>query len=207
MSVRFGGTPASLVGIVLAIWSESRTSSFGVILALLFQLPRRLLILLGAFVICVVGSIIASDQLDAALALIGRGGSAKEALSMSGRADLWDFTWRLILDHPLIGYGFDSFESLAGTYWSGQADVALVATHNNYLSVTFATGLFGLSAFLTGFGVLLYRWLARPSFARDVFVLNALLESFSESDTLSLISPMATLIFMIVIALDARKRG
>lgn len=207
MSVRFGGTPASLVGIVLAIWSESRTSSFGVILALLFQLPRRLLILLGAFVICVVGSIIASDQLDAALALIGRGGSAKEALSMSGRADLWDFTWRLILDHPLIGYGFDSFELLAGTYWSGQADVALVATHNNYLSVTFATGLFGLSAFLTGFGVLLYRWLARPSFARDVFVLNALLESFSESDTLSLISPMATLIFMIVIALDARKRG
>ena len=197
--------PLILLGIVLTIWSGSRTSIFGVFLALLLQMPRRYLIVVSGLVALVIGGIIATGQIDNLLALVGREGSADEALSMSGRADLWDYTWRQILERPLIGYGFNSFESLAGTYWVGQANAALVATHNNYLSVLFSTGIMGLSAFLAGFGVLLYRWLRRPSFARDFFALNAMIESFSESDTLSLIAPMSTLIFLIVVVVDIRR--
>src|ERR1700677_692868 len=124
---------------------------------------------------------------------------------MSGRTDLWQFTWNLILDRPVTGYGFNSFESFAGTLWEGQS-ASSVATHNNYLSVLYSTGVVGTIPFLAGFALLLYRWRVEPDAPRDLFVINAILSGFSEIDVLSAIAPVPTLVFFLVIASDAWQR-
>jgi O-antigen ligase len=197
--------PMCLLAVGTTLVTQSRTALFALVLAALFQIPRRFLMPgLGLAVICV-GFILLTGQVDGVLALVGRDGSADEAVSMSGRTDLWQFTWNLILDRPVTGYGFNSFESFAGTLWEGQS-ASSVATHNNYLSVLYSTGIVGTVPFLTAFALLLYRWLVEPDAPRDLFVINAILTGFSEIDVLSAISPVPTLVFFLVVASDAWQR-
>jgi O-antigen ligase len=197
--------PMCLLAVGTTLVTQSRTSIFALVLAMLFQMPRRYLIPIVSLAVTCGGCILLTGQVDDVLALVGRDGSADEALSMSGRTDLWDFTWNLILDHPVTGYGFNSFESFAGTLWEGQS-ASSVATHNNYLSVLYSTGVVGTIPFLTGFALLLYRWQVEPDAPRDLFVINAILSGFSEIDVLSAIAPVPTLVFFLVVASDAWQR-
>jgi O-antigen ligase len=197
--------PSLLLALGLIIVSGSRTSLLSLVLSLGLQMPRRYLLPIGAVVIILGGGIVLSGHLDTLMGLVGRNGDAAEAMTMSGRTELWDFSSSLISARPLVGYGFNTFEAYAGTLWTGNANAAVVATHNNLLSVLYSTGIFGAIPFVTGFAILVYRWAVRPSFVRDLFVINAILTSFSEADVLSLIAPVPTLIFIIFVALDVTK--
>ena len=197
--------PMCLLALGTTLATQSRTSIFALALAVSFQMPRRYLVPIISLVVVCAGTILLTGQFESMLALVGRDGSADEAMSMSGRTDLWQFTWNLILDRPVTGYGFNSFESFAGALWDGQS-ASSVATHNNYLSVLYSTGLVGAIPFLCGFAILLYRWLTEPDAPRDLFVINAILSGFSEIDVLSAIAPVPTLVFFMVVASDAWQR-
>jgi O-antigen ligase len=197
--------PMCMLAIGTTLLTQSRTSIFALVLAVFLQIPRRYLIPSVSLAVVCGAFILLTGQVDDVLSLVGRDGSADEALSMSGRADLWHFTWNLILDHPVTGYGFNSFESFAGTLWEGQS-ASSVATHNNYLSVLYSTGVVGTIPFLAGFALLLYRWRVQPDAPRDLFVINAILSGFSEIDVLSAIAPVPTLVFFLVVASDAWQR-
>ena len=82
--------PMILLGIVLTFWSGSRTAVLGVFLALLLQLPRRHLIVVGGVMILVIGGIIATGQVETIMGLVGREGSAEEA-------------WTLVLTASICG--------------------------------------------------------------------------------------------------------
>jgi O-antigen ligase len=201
----FLAVPLCILAAGTTLLTQSRTSIFALVLAVFFQLPRRYVVSIMLLAAVCVGVIIVTGQVDSVLALIGRDGSVDEASSMSGRTDLWQFTWDLILDRPVTGYGFNSFESFVGALWDGQS-ASSVASHNNYLSVLYSTGILGAIPFLSGFAILLYRWLVEPNAPRDLFVINAILTGFSEIDVLSAIAPVPTLVFFLAVASNAWER-
>jgi O-antigen ligase len=186
--------------------TRSRGALFALVISLLLLIPRRYLVpLMACGALCGV-AVLFTGEMHTILAMVGRDGSADEAVDMAGRIDLWNFTWELIGQRPLIGYGFNSFESYAGgVLWTGPVANG-VASHNNYLSVLYSTGVFGMIPFLVGFFILLYRWIIQPDAPRDFFVLSALFSGYVEIDVLSSFIVVPTLIFFIVVALDARKR-
>lgn len=194
--------PHSLLAVGVLWAAQSRTSIAALVLGLLLQLRRQYLLLLafGGLVVTVV--VLITGQLDTVLGLAGRDGTAEEALSMAGRADLWDFVWRLVTLRPIIGYGFNSFEAFAGTLWTGPTADG-VAAHNNYLSVIYSTGLLGTIPFLSGFAILLYRRCTTPEILRDFFTANVLITGFSEIDCFSSISFVPTLIYIVFLAADS----
>jgi O-antigen ligase len=193
--------PMAVLALLTTVVTESRTSLFSVIIAFCFQIPRRFLLPIMAVGTILGGTIYLSGHIDSVLSLIGRDGDVEEAATMSGRTDLWDFSFAQIRDRPIIGYGFNSFEAYASEQWAGPAYAATVATHNNYLSVMFSTGLLGLIPFLTGFVILIRRWYVLPDLPRDLFVFNALAYGFSETDIPS-ISIVPTLMFFVIIDID-----
>ena len=163
-----------------------------------FLIPMVVVIVMLALVIYL------SGETTAIFALIGRDGSVEEAESMSGRAELWQFTWSLIVDRPWLGYGFASFEAYAGTVWTGDSWAAIVAPHNNYLSLLYNSGIIGGLPLLAMFAVLLYRWITKPYLPRDVITIAVLFAGYSEENFPAITIAVTLSVFMII-ALDAKR--
>jgi O-antigen ligase len=64
----------------------------------------------------------------------------EDAQSLNGRTGLWSYTIPLILQKPLLGYGYYSsrFVLINEFYWAGHS-------HNSFLEVALSTGLVGLA--------------------------------------------------------------
>jgi len=81
----------------------------------------------------------------------------------------------------------------------------VVATHSNYLSILFNTGILGAIPLACGYIVLIYRRMTRPDLPRDLYAFSILFYSFSEADVPA-ISIVPTLMFFVLLALDAKRR-
>ncbi|KAB2657315.1 O-antigen ligase family protein [Brucella tritici] len=77
--------------------------------------------------------------------------------TFTGRTEIWKFAIRQLMDHPLVGYGYDAFWGTSrlvnGGYdietWAARAGHA----HNAYLNITITTGFIGLAALIWWIGV------------------------------------------------------
>jgi O-antigen ligase len=197
--------PMGTMGFGVILAAQSRTPLFSLVLAGVLQVPRRLLILFVGSVALIGGGILVFGQTTAVLGIIGRDGSVEEATSMSGRTDLWQFAVQLIVQHPLLGYGYNSFESYAKTVWTGADWAAIVGPHNLVLSLLYCTGILGTLPWLIAFLVLLYRWQAQPNLPRDFVTCAVFLYGLSEGDLLG-IAMVPTFLFFLIILIDAKER-
>ena len=194
---------AMAAGIILL--TQSRTALLALILAGLMLLPRRLLLPLMVVVGVVGGAILLSGESAAILGLIGRGGDVQEAESMSGRTDLWEFAWSLIREQPILGFGYNSFEAYGWTRWTGDPYAQVVATHNNYLSILYNTGIVGAVPLAFAFLLLMYRRVTSPDLPRDFTAFSVLFFGFSEADVPT-IAIVPSFMFFLILALDAKRR-
>lgn len=138
-------------------------------------------------------------------------GQSKEGLSsFTGRTRIWRHVVRKVPQSPLIGHGYGVSRLTMGSIpgW----DFRPSHCHNEYLEISFNTGLLGLASFL---GMLLYssRWLRRHTMLRHAFsrdtVIHAacvvtmlLLASMFEDRIGSKLSPIQPLFFLYLLALD-----
>jgi len=70
--------------------------------------------------------------------------------SLNHRYFLWQVAWQLILDHPVLGIGYDRFADHAATIVATSAEVRFPArrAHNEYLNCWAEGGVFTLIGFL-----------------------------------------------------------
>jgi O-antigen ligase len=197
--------PMVILGLVTIIATQSRTSVFDLVIACGFQIRRRVLIPMVVLIVMLALGIYLSGEMTTILALIGRDGNVEEAETMSGRAELWQFTWGLILNRPWLGYGAASFESYAQTVWTGDAWAAVVSPHNNYLSLLYDSGIIGGLPLIAMFAILVYRWITDPYLPRDVFTFAILFGGYSEANFPNITIGVTLPVFMVV-ALDAKRR-
>ena len=106
-----------LVALGALVSSLSRTSLVATVVALLIAYRRvffksRYLARYAVVAFAgVLGVMILSTQMDIGhkiqekLTLVSKSGDASELTTATGRAEIWAYTFRLIAEHPLIGYG------------------------------------------------------------------------------------------------------
>jgi O-antigen ligase len=93
--------------------------------------------------------------MDHMLALIGRDSS------LTGRVDLWEVVWPKMLEHPWLGYGYNSF--WLGFESAQSADIWSIMkwnvphSHNAFLDLVQELGLVGLGIFFWGFVIAVQR--------------------------------------------------
>jgi O-antigen ligase len=63
---------------------------------------------------------------------------------------LWETTWNMIIDYPLLGVGVGNFQRVQSGYVRDEVRIPMSRTHshNNLLQVTVERGMFGLFIFL-----------------------------------------------------------
>lgn len=92
------------------------------------------------------------------------------------RMGLWESTFAMIVEHPLLGIGWGAYWMVYPYYdfFVQNADVRIVHAHNMYLNIAAETGVFGLAAFSVNFFGHMHLALSRFYRRQDRF-LNGLL--------------------------------
>lgn len=206
---RFAGWALVALGAATVLATGSRTAAVALALAcvLVALKAKRLLLPAALALVPLLGllALAASSStlldLNALLGSFSRTGDASEVLTLTGRTELWGAAWQKILERPLLGHGFASFEMIMTREWFGAADAA-VGAHNTWLQCLFTLGLVGTLPVFGAFAVLLWRWKARPDAMRDVFALFLLVAGMAETEIVA-IPALLNLVFYGVLALDA----
>jgi O-antigen ligase len=138
---------AFFTGIVMLL-SYTRGIWMSCLFALLLILSfsgRRALAALGSVAV-VVGVVV----LLSFAGISSRAGSIFETEKNVERLLLWETTWNMIRDYPLLGVGVGNYQRVQSEYLREglPLDVTRSHSHNNLLQVTVERGIFGLLIFL-----------------------------------------------------------
>lgn len=142
--------PMIAAAILTAFMTNSRTSLLIIFAVFVTYFGLRMASWRNLFVLSVISvfaaSLVAAGSLtgvigidpDNALGSIARNGKAEEIYSMTGRTDVWVFTWDWIMKSPWTGYGFGCARFvMQHNFFSTHH------AHNQLLNVILTTGFIG----------------------------------------------------------------
>lgn len=154
------------ISMICLVMTRSSSSMFGFTNLLLIFLGLRILrspiiavlpTLSAIALICINLYLFVQNNLNTILGSIG-----KDA-TLTGRSNLWPLVWDKIWERPWLGFGFSGFwqgldgESASVWYASGWTPPN---SHNGFLDLWLDLGLLGVTIFVIGFIVLLFKSLS-----------------------------------------------
>jgi exopolysaccharide production protein ExoQ len=112
------------------------------------QPPLKMLALSISLPLLLGGAIAAALQPEAIVGIVGKD------LTLTGRTDLWEHAWELILQRPWLGYGYNAlwsdWESESASVWRAVGWQA-PSSHNGFIELWLALGLLGMVIFAVHF--------------------------------------------------------
>ncbi len=155
-----GVLAALVVNVVFVLWGRT-----GYLSALVMSVAAAILLAPGtwrlklatgcAIVVACAALMIASphvrDRLAQARSEIAAVDQASEGTPVGTRIVMWRNTWRMIVDHPLLGVGMGAFQYGYAPYVQGVAEWRGFLTddpHNQFLKLQGELGILGLGTFL-----------------------------------------------------------
>jgi O-antigen ligase len=191
------------LGACTLLATQSRTAILGFGFGLIILRKKGLTMVLGGGLLVAASVLLTGGSFATLFAALNRNDEAAETLT--GRDEIWDYAWRQIKLQPLLGYGYNSFES------NSQADELApefappyVHPHNNYLSMLYSGGVFSFIPFMTAIWLWSRRWFKDPDTLRDLFMLNMLIGSFTEVD-IGGNAGLPMMVLFVVLARDAKR--
>lgn len=85
-----------------------------------------------------------AERLNSVREEVGAGAAATDP-SRTGRAAIWQATWRLCQAHPLTGVGLGGYWMAITRYHDGSGELVPQQAHNDYLELWAAGGLIGVA--------------------------------------------------------------
>ena len=211
--VRLGSVVFAIAGAITLRGSGSATSLvFALVLTagtVWLQLGRKdaatslsVRVVSGVFILCLAGAVAVGflpETFQAQTWLTALGKSE----TLTGRTEVWSFAWRLYLERPFLGYGFDSLASVLYGFYRGVGHM-----HNGYLDLLVRGGSVGLIIFLFVMVRAIYRLLqvaARTPEAAFwlMFVIADLVYELAEA---SIMRPVHVLWLVFVVAATVAEK-
>lgn len=144
-------------------------------LSLFWRLSRarllRPLIILGLVVTVFMGALwIGGDALSSRLETVSSEIAAQGTAGYEGvrRREIWQATWKMILDHPFAGVGFNGYWAAIPQYHQASGASTPQQAHNDYLELLASGGIIGM-ALVGWFLFLLVRRIRRSFRSNDSF--------------------------------------
>jgi O-antigen ligase len=107
------------------------------------------------------------DEMGSFVRAFSRSGAEGEIFTLTGRTELWATAGKLILDKPLLGWGYNGIEDvMARSVRTGFEGTATNA-HNMLLQGIASLGFLGSLPAIAAIGLLCLRFVTRPDPARD----------------------------------------
>ena len=187
------------------IASVSRTSLIATVFALVFVYRDKCLrreylpYIFGLGILGVMGLLALSAMTDlgsaieSKLAVVSKSGDAEELTTATGRAEIWAYSIKLIVQQPVFGYG------AATSKWF-LSDYSLY-THNLVLNVAFSTGVFGGLACLMMVLGRVSSVIYRPHRIADALLVFILVNGMFENVIFSILCGLPTIVWIIAMAI------
>jgi exopolysaccharide production protein ExoQ len=141
--------------LTLLLVIESRSASALVLVALgtigyVFVFMLRGAVQLSLLIVSPVAIFISEVVKEKTLVLLGRGAD------LSGRTDIWEAAYRMILERPLLGYGYGS-ATMGGFTSYIIARFKAPNSHNGYIELALSAGLIGSLILYSAIATAVYR--------------------------------------------------
>ncbi len=83
------------------------------------------------------------SEIDALARGLSRTGAEGEIFTLTGRTELWATAWKLILEKPLLGWGYNGIEDVMARTVSAGFEGTAVNAHNMLLQTLASLGFVG----------------------------------------------------------------
>lgn len=185
---KFFASALLLMGLIAILASGSRTNLVAALLAFVVievraSAWRHAIVITGMTTIAAIVLIAATGgltEIDALVRGFSRTGAEGEIFTLTGRTELWSAAWKLIVDKPVWGWGYNGIEDvIAGTVSTGFEGTAVNA-HNMLLQTLASLGFAGSLPAIAAIGLLCLRFITRPDPARDQIVVLLLITGLGE---------------------------
>jgi O-antigen ligase len=139
-----------LIGMVTLVSTQSRSPLIGFLVAsLLVLFAARRIGVVGLLIFLTPAILSLTDLGDLLWQFFQRGQTAREFESVSGRAQLWEVSWKLFKEQPLFGYG--AYAAGRFAVIGKLTDIGWTSLASTWLEVILGTGALGLLPFLGAF--------------------------------------------------------
>ena len=140
------------LGFLFTSLQTARENSIGDTPTLMSRLSRSLIlraILLGSLVIFMfVGAVwMGGERLATSLGTVPDEMVSQEGTEGASRREIWQATWLLIKDHPVVGVGLGGYWTAVPQYHQASGQVTPQEAHNDYLELMASGGLIGVALF------------------------------------------------------------
>lgn len=190
------------IGAVTLLASDARTGMIAVAVAAAAVVLSRSRWAMAGGIVALLVAYIASLVLPHALDSLGghftRSGDPSELYTLTGRLEIWDFSWRKIVEQPWLGWGYNSGKVILGQNYGFTNGLMIDTAHNLYLQNLLSVGLVGtlpMAFLLIWMGV---QSLTRPVSVVTYFLMAILISSISDTDALGTTPTVMTLVFMLI---------
>ena len=187
--------PAAL-GMVTLIASDSRSSLFSLIVAIMAIVARQRLWLWATGLIAICAGMLALVSVPLHL-LVGlgeefsRSGDPSELFTLTGRTDIWQFAWSRIVEQPWLGFGYNSSKVLLPQFLG--IGILIDEAHNMLLQSLLSTGIVGTIPMVLLCVLLLIDYVRKPDPLRDLFFLVTLIGGITEAGAFGATPALLTL--------------
>ena len=136
------------------------------------------LTLLASFVLLAATGVLSDGA--TLLKSFSRSGSEGEIFTLTGRTELWATAWNLIVDKPLLGWGYNGIEDIMARSVSAGFEGTAINAHNMALQCIASLGFIGSLPAVAALGVLGIRFVTHPDPARDQIAVLLLVSGLGE---------------------------
>lgn len=196
--------PLALLGIVTLLVADSRASLVGLAVGMAAVLTRRSLWLWGASILAVLVAALALLAVPLRVLLgftadLGRSGDPTELLTLTGRTDIWAFSWDKILLSPWLGYGYNSSKFILPQFVG--LGIEIDEAHNMLLQNLLSVGVIGTLPLLLLVVYFLVAYVRRPNPVRDFFFFFIMVYGVTEAGAFGSTPSILTLFLFVGMAL------
>ncbi len=201
-----------LMGLVAILASGSRTNLAAALLAFVVievraSAWRHAIVITGMTTIAAIVLIAATGgltEIDGLVRGFSRTGTEGEIFTLTGRTELWSAAWKLIVDKPVWGWGYNGIEDVIARTVSTGFEGTAVNAHNMMLQTLASLGFAGSLPAIAAIGLLCLRFFTRPDPARDQIAVLLLVTGLGEVGIAATPILLTLVVFIFLVRDDAR---
>lgn len=181
--------------------SDARTTEIAALLGILTIVASKSPLLIAGGTLAAISGLAALQVFPGLLNMLGsqfsRSGDPTEIYTLTGRLEIWDFSWSQIKLSPYLGYGYNSSKIVLGNHIGFENGLMVDSAHNMYLQNLLSVGVIGIIPLITLLLYLIYKCFTKQIPIICYTLVIVLISSISDTDSIGTTPTLMTILFFL----------
>lgn len=179
--------------------SDARTTEIAALFGILVVIASRSTLLIAGSALVAISSLVILEVFPKLFSVLGnqfsRSGDPTEVYTLTGRIEIWNFSWSQIKLSPYLGYGYNSSKIVLGNHIGFENGLMVDSAHNLYLQNLLSVGIVGIIPLVSLLFYLTYKCFSKPIPIVCYTLVIVLISSISDTDSIGTTPTLMTILF------------